>query len=150
MAYATVNIPDHDGKIGIQKLLPAIDANFAAVLALNPGTVSVAGTDNEDGTATIALQIQDVAGASISSRSVIRLWVSDTSFGAPNAGAGQTAFAVATGTELEEKTDLADYLVLTTADGAASITLTGADGTYYAMAECNGLAYAGTITITGN
>jgi hypothetical protein len=123
---------------------------IADVITQTPGTVTIVGTDEEDGSASVALQIVDAESTAIEARALLSVWVSSTSFGAPEDDAGQTAFAVATGVEIEEVLDLADYRVLTAATGDAEITLTGADGTYHVMATCNGLVYAGAVTITGN
>jgi len=138
------------GKTDIKKMSAAIDATATAMLAKNPATVVLTASDEADGTALINIRIADAAGTTIAQRAVVRFWVAAASFGAPNAGAGQTAFAVTGGTELDEETNLADYRILTAATGLAEVTLTGADATYHIMAECNGLAYTTSVTITGN
>ncbi len=149
MATTTMDIPAHGGKLGIQTLLPALDANFAAINAGNPFQVGITAVDGADGTAAVTLQIQDLNGTAIAARAVLRVWNAGTTFTAPD-GTGITAFAVGTGVELDQEIDLADYRVLTDANGTAVFTLTAADGTYYTQAESNGLAYSGAVTITGN
>jgi hypothetical protein len=131
-----------------RKLAPKLDA-ISAVVADVP-VLSVTSVDGEDGTASITVQANDGNGVALASKYLVSVWVSGTDGGAPNASAGQTAFAVATGVEIAEVTDLAEYRVLTDATGTAVITLTGADATYYVMAECVGKVASGASVITGN
>ena len=131
-----------------RQLASKLDA-FAAVVADVP-VVAVTAVDGEDGTASITVQCNDGNGVALASKYLLSVWIGSVTGGAPNASAGQTAFAVATGVEIAEVTDLAEYRVLTDATGTAVITLTGADATYYAMAECVGKVTVGTVTITGN
>jgi hypothetical protein len=150
MPTTTLNIPANRGKTGIKTALAAQDANNAALLASNVASVGLALSDEADGTAILSLALKDANNVTIAARGLIRLWISGTSYGAPNAGAGQTAFAVTGGTEINQVTDLADYRILTAATGLAEVTLTGADATYHVMAECNGLVSTGSVAITGN
>jgi len=110
---------------------------------------SITATDGEDGTASITVQVLNQDGNEVGSRYVVRLWLADTVNTAPDA-TDKTAFAVATGVELDELTAQADYRILTDATGTAVCTLTAADGTYYAHAEIDGQVVTGTITVTGN
>jgi hypothetical protein len=177
MPFAILSGPTYKGKTDIKKLTAAIDANFAIVgdaeafadaaeasalaaaasaesidevIAKNPGTVDITAVDGEDGTAEVTLQIKDANDDDLEERAVVRVWISSTSFGAPEDDAGQTDVSVDTGTELQEVIDLADYVLLTDADGKIVLTITGADDTYHVMATCNGLAYADSAVITGN
>jgi len=110
--------------------------------------LSVSSVDNEDGTASVTVQVLNQKGNEVDAKYVARVWLASTVDTAPDA-TGVTAFAVATGVELEQVTDGADYRVLTDATGTAVLTVTAADGTYYAMAEIDGKVANGTITITG-
>jgi len=114
-----------------------------------PYTVTVTGADQEDGTNDVTLQVKNAAGTNVGTRCVLRVWVAGTAYAAPSA-TGITAFAVGTGVELDEETNLADYRILTDATGKAIFTLTAADGTYHVMAETSGVASTGSAVVTGN
>lgn len=131
-----------------RKLAPKLDA-ISAVVADVP-VVAVSSVDGEDGTASVTVQLNDGNGVALADKYLVNVWVSGTSGGAPNAAAGQTAFAVATGVEIAQVTDLAEYRVLTDATGTAVITLTAADGTYYVMASAVSKVTVGTVAVTGN
>jgi hypothetical protein len=127
-----------------------LEAQSAAVNDIaSPYTVTVTGSDQEDGTNDVTLQVKNSAGDNVAARCVLRVWVAGSAYAAPSA-TGITAFAVGTGVELDEETNLADYRILTDATGLAVFTLTAADGTYHVMAECAGVASTGTAVVTGN
>lgn len=132
-----------------RKLEGILEAHASAVTT-GVASVALTLTDEADGTATLAFALKDANGDTLASRGLLRVWISNSSYGAPNAGAGQTAFAVTGGVEIDEETNLADYRILTAATGLAEATLTGANATYHVMVEANGLVFTDSVAITGN
>jgi len=118
-----------------------------AVQDLMP-TIALTGTNNTDGTGTMAIQVKDAAGNNLAGRFRLRCWLSTSDFGAPVA---DTDFSVATGVELREITANADYEVISGATGLVEMNIdAAADGTCYVMAELDGRIYSRSSTITGN
>jgi len=104
-------------------------------------------TDDADGTGTMEIQVQDMAGIDIAERYAIRTWIAASDFGTP---AAQTDFSVTTGTEIQEVEANADYEVVCDATGLVLMNIVAADATYYVMAEVDGRIYSESIAITGN
>ena len=88
---------------------------------------------------TIALTTCDAGGNALAERSLVRLWVSPTTCGAPQA-TGNTV-AVTSGTVHTTVTANADYLLITDANGTLGLTLTATAGQRAIMAEVNGRIY---------
>jgi len=110
--------------------------------------LSLSGTNDEDGTGTMDIQVQDAAGVNMSEYFRIRCWLSDSAVGAPVA---DTDFSVITEAELQEVEANADYEVISNLDGLVTMNISVAvDGTYYVMAEIDGRIYTGSVAITGN
>jgi len=119
----------------------------AAVQDLIP-TITLTGTNDADGTGTMAIQVKDADGSNLAQRFRVRCWLSTGDFGAPVA---DTDFSVITGTELREITANADYEVISDATGLAEMNIdVASNGTYYVMAEVDGRIYSGSVAITGN
>ncbi|MDD4891358.1 MAG: hypothetical protein PHU85_15665 [Phycisphaerae bacterium] len=77
-----------------------------------------------------------------SSRLLVRLWIADTEYAAPDA-TDNTVAVVAGTTQIEAITAHAHYLLETSATGAAQIDLTIAGAaTRYVMAEIDGRIYS--------
>ncbi len=110
--------------------------------------LDLTGTDDADGTGTMAIQVEDAAGNNLAAQFRVRCWLSTSYEGAPVAEAD---FSVITGTELREITADADYEVISDATGLVVMNIDVADDdTYYVMAEVNGRIYSGPVAITGN
>ena len=118
----------------------------SAVQDLIPAITMLA-TDDEDGTGSVALQIEDAGGNALAGRFRVRVWIGTADYGAPVA---QTDFSALTGTELREITADADYEVISDAAGVVEMNIVAADGTYYVMAEVDGRIYSISAGITGN
>lgn len=111
-------------------------------------TITLTGTDDADGTGSMAIQVKDAAGNALAERFRLRCWMSTSDFGAPVA---DTDFSVSAGAELREIIANADYEAISDATGLVVMSInTASDGTYYVMAEVDGRIYSGSVTITGN
>jgi len=110
-------------------------------------TITLEGIDNTDGTGEMSIQVTDAAGNALAQRFRVRTWLSTSAYGAPVA---QTDFSLATGTQLREITANADYEAISDATGLVEMWIVAADGTYYVMAEIDGVLYSEPVTITGN
>jgi hypothetical protein len=105
-------------------------------------------TDGEDGTGTVAIQVADAGNNDpYAMPARVRIWISGSERGGPEA---VTEFYVNTGTLLREIAANADYEAITDATGLVEMNIVADEGTYYVMAEINGLIYSAEITITGN
>lgn len=117
-------------------------------LAKRQLVLALSGTDNADGTGTMDIQVQDRAGNDIAERFLIRTWIADAEYSAPDA---QTDFSVTTGEQIRELTADADYEAIADATGLVTMNIdTAADKTIYVMAEIDGRIFTGSIAITGN
>ncbi len=119
----------------------------AAVQDLIP-TITITSVDEEDGTATVTIQVKDAAGNNLAERFLVRTWLGGAEYGAPMA---QTDFSVDIGTEIREIYATADYEVMSDATGRVVMRVeANPDGTYYVMAEVDGRICSGSVAITGN
>lgn len=141
--FAWTDITDYRGTA----LLAVAHGIAAAALQDALPTLELTGTDGEDGTGEVAIQLLDGGGNALAARALIRCWIAASEYGAP---AAQTDFSVLTGTEVREITADAYYEVLTDATGLVEMDVTAGDGTYYVMAEVDGVVYTGQLTISGN
>ncbi len=120
-------------------------ATEKAIRDMIQGMTSVLGraTTATEATQSVTLRgdcqiaVVDSNGDAIAERALLRVWVSDTDFGAPSDT--DNTVAVATGTTIQTVTANAHYLILTDATGAAEIrvTLTGAASRYVMVAQGN-------------
>ncbi len=118
-----------------------------AVVGLMP-QLGLAGTDDADGTGSMAIQVKDAAGNDLAGRFRVRCWLSTSDCGAP---AAEFDFSVNTGTLLREIAANADYEVISDATGLVEMNIDPyADGACYVMAEVDGRVFSGSVTITGN
>ncbi len=118
-----------------------------AVVDLMP-QLALTGTDDADGTGSMAIQVKDAAGNDLAGRFRVRCWLSTSDCGVP---AAEFDFSVNTGTLLREIAANADYEVISDATGLAEMNISvAADGAYYVMAEVDGRVFSGSVTITGN
>ena len=121
---------------------------FSGYQAGGTTNILLTGTNDTDGTGSMALQVRDAANNALSQRFLIRVWIAAAEFSEPDA---QTDFSVSTGEEMRELEANADYEVISDASGVVdmNINLVG-DTTIYVMAELDGRIYTGSIAITGN
>ena len=118
-----------------------------AALADNIPSLTLAGTDDADGTGTMDIQVKDAAGNNLAERFAIRTWIADADFSEPDA---QTDYSVTVGEQLRELEANADYEVITTAAGLVTMDITVATPkTVYVMAEIDGRIYSYALAITG-
>lgn len=104
-------------------------------------------TDNGDDTGTVTIQAQDINGDDYEDNVLSRIWVG----GADDFGIDAIdGIAVADGTQKEEVTANAEYLVISDDTGTITLTLTiTGGGSTYLWAELGGNIYdAGELTIT--
>jgi len=99
-------------------------------------------------THTVTIQARDFSDNNTAERFLVRVWVDDAEYGAPDA-TGNTV-TVTTGTIYETRTANADYLIVSDANGTVVITLTvSGAATRYVMAEIDGRVYSsGALTFT--
>ncbi len=137
-------IADGTLTIGAKKVTVAKSAD--AIQDLLPN-VAISAVDGTDGTAAITIQLQDGADNALGARGLVRAWVTETDWAAPQA---QTGFSVDTGTLIRTLTANADVEVATDATGLIELTLDhGAAGSVYVIAELDGVLYSsGEIVIT--
>jgi len=110
--------------------------------------LAMLGTDNADGTGSMAIQARDAAGNNLAQRFRVRCWLSTSEYGAPVA---DNDFSVHTGTQLAEVLADADYEVISDAAGLMEMDIdAAANGTYYVMAEVDGRIYDAPASISGN
>jgi len=117
-----------------------IDTRYAAILQRNEG-ISVAVVDNADGTATATIR-------SRSGRTLLRVWLADTAYGAVDAA--ETSVAATTGSVITSHTAHGDLECLSDADGDLVLTITAADGALHVNAAAGAATATGTAAITGN
>ncbi len=126
------------------------DAKLSAAIQDLVSNILLAGTDNEDGTGSMAIQVRDADNNNLSHRFLICVWIADAEYSEPDA---QTDFSVGTGEEMREIEANADYEVITNGAGLVvmNINVTIAPDTtktVYVMADLDGRIYTGTIEIT--
>ena len=108
--------------------------------------ISLSGTDDEDGTGTMDIQVQDAAGNDLAQRFLIRTWIADAEFSEPDA---QTDYSVTTGEQMRELEANADYEVISDATGLVTMNIdAGGAKTVYVMAELDGRIYSQSLAIT--
>lgn len=101
---------------------------------------SIAVVDNEDGTATATIEAN--------TRSLVRVWLANTAYGAVDAA--ETSVAATTGTVITSHTAHGDLECVTDADGDLVLTITAADGAMHVMADVGSKIKTANATITGN
>jgi len=96
----------------------------------------------------ITVQARDAGGNNLAERVLVRVWIATGDYGAPSA-AGNTV-AIDTGTQVQQITAHAHYLVASDAAGKVQITLTvSGDATRYVLAEIDGRVYSsGAVAFT--
>lgn len=121
-----------------------------AVKQLMP-KLSVVAADSTGGVGTATIQIQDADSNSLTGRYLVRIWASDSDFGAPHSMT--TSFLPTTGTLIAQHTTVAttakaDVGVITNASGVVVMSVQDGAGTVYIMAEINGLVVSAQLDIT--
>ena len=94
----------------------------------------------------LSIQLVDAVGNNLAARALVRVWMSDANYGAPNA-TGNTV-TIETGTQYAEEVANAAYRVITNAAGLieVGVEISGA-ASRYVMAEIEGLVVSsGEIT----
>ena len=131
--------------------LQALQDMLAAQIAGSALKVVITAVDGEDGTATVTAKVTDQAGNTVAGTFLLRLWIAQTLLGAAS-DTNVTTYVPASGggTAAHTYTAKCDYDVLTASTGVAVMTLTGADDTYYAMAQLSGEVYGCECPVTGN
>ncbi|MCD4823585.1 MAG: hypothetical protein K8S55_03190 [Phycisphaerae bacterium] len=123
-------------------------AKLAAALQDLIPTIVLTGTDDADGTGTMAIQVKDVAGNNLAKEIFMRVWIADADKSEPDP---QTVFSVLTGEQMREVEADADYEVITNSSGYANMNIdTATNKTVYVMATIDGIVYSGSVAITGN
>jgi hypothetical protein len=108
--------------------------------------ITLTGTDDADGTGSMAIQVKDAKAEALAQRFLLRCWIADADFSEPDA---QTDFSVLTGEQMREIEANADYEVITTADGACSMNIdAGGAKTVFVMVELDGRIYSAQLDIT--
>jgi hypothetical protein len=108
--------------------------------------ILLTGTDDGDGTGTMAIQVRDAANNNLAQRFLVRIWIADAEFSEPDP---QTDFSVLAGEQMRELEADADYEVITDANGAANMNIdAGGAKTVYVMAEIDGRIYRAQLNIT--
>ena len=134
-----------DGSNADAKHVHAVAGLQSAVQNLMP-TIAFSGTDGEDGTGTMDVQIQNAAGTNIAANYLARVWIADADMSEPDA---QTGFSVATGETMRTIEANADIEVITDATGLAVMSIdAGGAKTVYVMAEIDGKIYSESLAIT--
>lgn len=133
----TVNIVD--GAVSAAKL-------SAALQDLVPNMV-LTGTDSQNGTGFMAIQVRDANNNNLSARFLIRTWIADAEYSEPDV---QTGFGGPGSSEQMREIEVnADYEILTNASGYGVMIIdAGGAKTVYVMAELDGRIYTGTVEIT--
>jgi hypothetical protein len=108
--------------------------------------ISFSGTDDEDGTGTMDIQVQDAAGNNLAERFLVRTWIADADFSEPDP---QTDYSVTVGEQMREIEANADYEVISNASGLVTMSIdAGGAKTVYVMAELDGRIYSQSLAIT--
>jgi len=117
------------------------------VTAIEQGLAKVAtpvAVTNDTTNTTVTITLADLVGTAKTGKTLVRCWLSATDGGAPEASSNVT---VATGVEIQEVVAEADYWVLTTAAGTASLTVLDAGDTNYFCTSIGGGAISSTPMI---
>ena len=109
--------------------------------------LTLSGTDNEDGTATITVTVTQWNTNAVANAYLVRLWLSATALGA---AADLGEIAATTGRIVTEHVTDAYLDVATNAAGVAVLTFTGADQTGVIHGAILGKVSALSLVITGN
>lgn len=120
----------------------AAPANIAVAPALstNSGTTEIA----------VTIQTRTLAAGNMSGQRLIRVWVSDTNFGAPSTN-NIEGLTLSTGTAMQTVVAKADYWYLTASDGSAIATIAStADGTNYLMVADGGYVSSVALSFSGH
>jgi len=113
----------------LQDAIPQLDISASAEGATSADTIDV------------TLQVQDASGTSLAKQHLLRVWIDDAEFGAPDA-TGNTV-TVSTGTTMQTLTSDADYELLTDATGVVQIDIAvSGSASRYVMAELDGVVYS--------
>ena len=121
-------------------------ANLTAALQDVVPYLALTPTDATDGTGSISIQAKDAAGNNLAQRFLIHTWIADADFSEPDA---QTGFAVTTGEQMYQHEALADFTVISDANGVVAMNIdTGGAKTVYVMAQANGRIYSQQVDIT--
>ena len=108
-------------------------------------TVEVTALDQANGTALV--NIQDGAGNALAERFRVRTWAATADYGTTLVTG---TYVVGTGSLLHSYVTDKDLDIITDAAGAAALTLTAANDTYYVMTEIDGRIYSDEAAISGN
>ena len=111
-------------------------------------SLTLTGTDDEDGTGSMLIQVKDAGGNNLEDFFRIRAWIADDAYSEPDA---QNDFSITYGEILREIEANADYEVITSSGGSCTMNIdTATDKTVAVMADIDGRIYTSNITITGN
>lgn len=94
----------------------------------------------------VTVQAKNALGASLNARREVRLWIGDSSLGAPTGTAPDGGTAVDVGVQLNEVATDVHYVLLSDANGQVKVTLTESSAkTFYVMALVEGIP--GVVTV---
>lgn len=102
------------------------------------------------GTNVVNFQVKDMVGANSANKTLIKVWFSTTSVGAPSTNnIAATAIVCATGTVINTTTANADYNIATDTNGIATLRFVGSlASTNYCMASAFGKIFPITCVVT--
>jgi len=128
------------GAAGLEAGSVAVSELATAVEDLLPNLNITAGAESSD-TRAVTIQARDAGDNNLAQRVLVRLWIDDAEYGAPDA-TGNTV-GVTTGTTIEAITANAYYVVESDASGTVvfDLTVSGA-ASRYVMAEIDGRIYS--------
>lgn len=112
--------------------------------------LGLTGTDLENGSATMEIQVVDANGNALVGSWLVRTWFSGDPNGVPATAAGE--FSISTGTEFEE-VDADQEYVVQTEDATGKVVMlvdNNANGLVYVMAELGGQITTEGVTISGH
>ncbi len=124
-------------------------AGLATSLADRIAYLSLAATDDGDGTGSLSVQAKDAAGNDLAENVLIDVWIGTADdFGCD----AVTDFSVTTGTQYQELTPDAAYRVISNSSGTVTMNIdNGGAGTLYAWASVGGRIIAsGAVNITAS
>jgi len=118
----------------------AADLNSTLKAAIPKLTMSVG--SQQSGTISVTVQVQDAAGVNLAERFVVRVWLSDSPYGAESSSGPDNGMDPTTGTLLKELTADKHQLVITDTSGQAVITIGhSSSATFYLNGELDGRIY---------
>ncbi|MGC9455374.1 MAG: hypothetical protein ACP5HU_10995 [Phycisphaerae bacterium] len=136
-AYTHEDISDRRGAA----MFSTTSAVSAAQLRDSLPALEITASEQSGDTRTVTCRVTDAAGDDLAGRFAVRLWVTTSEFGPPDA-TGNTV-TVSAGTLLREIAANADYELITAADGSAAIDLAvTAPATRRLCAEIDGRIYS--------